>query len=672
MSQSSSNPFIIQVQAPAAFFTSFQLTSAVGGSSLPFTLGHAFRKGEVPSGKFISSNLAKLQVVAKNTWPDGSLKFATISGRATLAANVAQSVTLGLTGSAPGAALATAALRATGITAAINAGAFGAASWSGADWDAPFKTWVAGPEMSSWIYRKSIGTDAHLVGWLEVRCYAGGLVEVLPWVENGYLKVAAPTSKNATYSFTLGGTQRFSAAIDLPHHCRTVLLQGSALSHWLGADPRIVPAHDKAYLQATRLVPAYGAVVPSNSAALAALPSTYTPLQQGSYSLSMGQTGYHGAIGLLPEWDVLYLTSGDARAYAGAIINAYGAGRYAIHYRDETTQRPPLFSSHPNLVLNGSSGVTATGGSSRLSYTPSPTGTVPAVWDSAHHPAVGYAAYLMTGRFYFMEEVQFSATLNYLKNTDTARLYASGVFQSNAGANTTRGAAWAWRTLAQAVCATPDDDTALRAELIASMAANVDYYHGIYVAKPNNPQGIVAPYVNYASGSGKYAEASWQQDFFTAAVGYSLDLGMPLPAASATRLSSFFAWKAQSIIGRLGGIADTDYLYRDAAGYTLTVAPSETPDYIGGTGPWYATWGDVYAATNGVRNPGTEGPLRGAYYPAASSYWGNLLPAIAYAAQHKVPGALAAYNRMTKASNWNLLVADWNSAPVWSVVPRDL
>lgn len=674
MPQSSSNPFIIQVQAPAAFFTSFQLSSAVGGSNLPFTLGHAFRKGDVPSGKFVASNLPGLQVVAKNTWPDGSLKFATISGRATLAANVAQNVTLNLSGSAPGAALGTAALRATGVSAAINAGAFGAASWSGADWDTPFQTWVAGPQMSSWIYRKPIGSDAHLVGWLEVRLYAGGAVEVLPWVENGYLKVAAPVNKNATYSFTLGGTQRFSAAFDLPHHCRTVLLQGSALSYWLGADPRIVPSHDKAYLQATRLVPAYGAVVPSTAAALAALPTTYTPLQQGNYAPSMGQTGYHGAIGLLPEWDVLYLASGDARAYTGAILNAYGAGRFGIHYRDESTQRPMLFSSYPNLVISGGSGVTSSGGSSRSNYTPAPAGTVPPVWDSAHHPSVGYTAYLMTGRYYFMEEVQFAATLNFLKNTDISRQFSAGVFQSNAGANTTRGAAWAWRTLAQAASATPDDDSALRGQFIASLAANADYYHDIYVARPNNPQGIVAPYINYAAGSGKYAEASWQQDFFTASVGYALDLGagLPLPSASATRLAGFFAWKAKSIIGRLGGTADSDYLYRDAAGYTLTVAPSEQPDYLGGTGPWYASWGDIYAATNGARNPGVSGPLRGAYFPTASSYWGNLLPAIAYAVQHKVPGALAAYNRMTTASNWNLLVADWNNAPVWSVVPRDL
>lgn len=671
MAQSSSNPFTIQVQAPAAGFASFTLSSAVGGASLPFTLGQAFRQGQVPAGKLVGSSLPGLQVTPKNTWPDGSLKFAILSGRATLAANTAKTYTLTAAGTAStAAALGTAALRTTGITAAVSAGSYGTASWSGADWDAPFSAWVAGPEMSSWIYRKPIGSDAHLVAWLEVRLYAGGAVEVLPWVENGYLKVAGPTSKSATYGFTLGGTQRFSAAIDLPHHCRTVLLQGTAFSHWLGSDPMLTPSHDKAYLQASRLVPNYRAAVPANASAWNALVSSYRPLQQSNYAEAMGQTGYHPGIGLLPEWDVLYLASNDARALPGVLVNAYSAGRYPIHYRDENTNRPLRFSSHPNLVLGNNSGLSGTGSSSNGSYTPAASGTAPAVWDSPHHPSIGYTAYLLTGRYYFMEQVQFAATVHYLKNTDTYRQFSAGVLHSAAGANTVRGAAWSLRTLAQAISATPDSDTALRNDLVASLTANVDWYHGTYVAKPNNPQGMVAPYSNYAEGSGKYMEAAWQQDFFTAALGYAIDLAPPLPSASTSRLSALFAWKAKSIVGRLGSIGDSEYLYCDAAVYNVAVAPSNTPDFVNGTGPWYASWGDVYAATQGVRNPGVAGPLRGAYFPDPTSYWGNLQPAIAYAVQHGVPGAQAAYTRMTGASNWMQIVAGWNSQPVWSVAPR--
>jgi hypothetical protein len=671
MAQISSLPFAVRVQPRPVLSTSFKLVSATGGGNLPFTLGHAFRKGEVPAGAHVAGSIPNIQIIGKNWWPDGSLKFALVSGRVTLAAGVPQQVLLSVGSAATGTKLVTGDLKATGITASVGAGGFGTVAWAGADWDAPFKEWVSGPLMSSWIYRKPISTDAHLVAWLEVRLYAGGAVEILPWIENGYLLVPGPTSKNATYSFTLGGSQRFSATIDLPNHCRTPLVSGASLSHWLGADPAITPKHDTAHLQATRLVPAYRAVVASNDAILGGLAQTYAPLQQGNYSPGMGAAGFHGSIGLLPEWDVLYLTSQDARAYAGVIVNAYSAGRYGIHFRDETTNRPLRFSSHPNLVLDSSSGVVGTGSSTKNTYTPTATGTWPQTWNSTHHPSVGFMAYLLTGRFYFMEEVQFAAAIHYLKNSDTARSFAQGVLATTVGANTTRGAAWATRTLAQAACITPDDDAPLRAEFLTSLEGNVNYYHGVYVATPNNPQGFVAPYSDYSgAGDGKYFEAAWQQDFFTAAYGYAMDMEPAISAAGQIKLREFFGWKARSIIGRLGGTAPTEFLYRDAAPYTIAVAPSDNPDFFGGTGPWYADWGQIYSVTTGSANSGVAGELRGAYYPDPTSYWGNLQPAIAYAVEHEVPGALVAYNRMITAPNWGQLADAFNSSPVWGVKPR--
>jgi hypothetical protein len=78
--------------------------------------------------------------------------------------------------------------------------------------------------------------------------------------------------------------------------------------------PPLSIKHDTPYLQSTKLVPTYMATVAPSAAVVAALPTTYTPLQLGSYTTPMAATGYHLDIGLLPEWDVLYLTtSADAR-----------------------------------------------------------------------------------------------------------------------------------------------------------------------------------------------------------------------------------------------------------------------------------------------------------------------------------------------------------------------
>ena len=71
---------------------------------------------------------------------------------------------------------------------------------------------------------------------------------------------------------------------------------------------------------------------------------------------------------------------------------------------------------------------------------------------------MGYMAYLLTSWNYFLEETQQLAVANYLKHGDNTRVGSKGVFETSAGANTTRGAAWAIRALAQATTITPDAD----------------------------------------------------------------------------------------------------------------------------------------------------------------------------------------------------------------------
>jgi hypothetical protein len=113
MAQASSAPFAVKILPRSSLATSFKLTSAVGGAALPFTIGHAFKKGDVPAGADIAGSIPDLQVVGKNWWPDGSLKFALISGRATLAKGVAQTISLSGGSAASGSNLTTAQLKAS-------------------------------------------------------------------------------------------------------------------------------------------------------------------------------------------------------------------------------------------------------------------------------------------------------------------------------------------------------------------------------------------------------------------------------------------------------------------------------------------------------------------------------------------------------------------------------
>lgn len=664
---------------------SLTLLSPTTRTLAPFCVGQAFAKGRIPQGAGIVGDAPNLQATIKNRWPDGSVKFAIVAGRANLTANVPRVIRLYAGTLAVATPLTEGDLLATGVTASISFAPHGsvalapligvASSYSAAAqrWTAGrVAEWFSGPECASWLYYAPVGSDTHLAAWFEVRLWNGGAVEILPWLENGYLRVAAPGERAGTARFQMNGQTRFESALSLPNHSRTALLQGATLAHWRDGLAPVSVRHDTDYLQATHLVPAYYGTTATGSSAFSRLTTTFTPLAQADHSPGMGSAGYHPSIGLLPEWDAAFLTSGaDPRAAAAVQVNALCAGRYGIHFRDETTNRPLAMSSHPHLVLGNGSGVSSSGSSSTNTYTPNASGISPPTWASSHHPSVGYLAYLITGRRYFVEEIQFAATLNFLKQTDTLRGLGAGVLRTNVGANTTRGAAWALRTLAQACTASPDDDV-LRGELLASLEANVRTYHADNIASPGHPQGVCAPYSDYTSGDNIYFHAAWMEDFLTAAWGYTLDLDLPLPADARAQLESLFTWKCRSIIGRLGmqGVAD-QYNYRDAAQYTLAVAPSDTAQWTGGAGPWYANWGQIYQATTGSANAAsTDTTLRNGNFPEPTSYWGNLQPAIAYAVTRGIPGALAAYQRMTAASNWNQILGGWNDAPVWGVKPH--
>jgi hypothetical protein len=653
----------------------FTLKSASTQAAAPFSFGHAFRKGDVPSGSQLVGDISDLQVVPKNVWADGSLKFAIISGRAALTAATPLTVTLSIGTPAGGADLDIDDLKATGVVAAVDAGAFGAVSWATTDWDTPWQSWVSGPKMSSWVYRKAVGADAHLVAFIEVRLFSGGEVEILPWLENGYVTVASPTNKSATYTFTLGGTARYTGAIDLKHHTRTPLINGTALSYWLGTAPGVTPRLDVAYLQETELVPSYSA---SRSATgLTTLPTTYAPFQVGGFiydSDAMTSSGYQKPIGMMPEHDVAYLVCTDQPEllYAAVVRNGYSVGRYPIHYRDHTTNRPVRFSQHLTRVLSSGSGMSSTGSSSTSTSTPAPTGGYNASWDTAHSPAL-FLAYLITGHWYHMESAQFACTANWL-NIDDINYHTGtrGRLLPLAGAVQTRAAAWGARSLVHALLSTPDADTALRDEFTDLAELLIDHHHAVYVAQANNQFGWVDP-GEYYSLAGAQGGSAWQQDFYTAAYGYMNTVELPISSTHATKLDAFFHWKAKSIVFRLG-LATGYWWVNSSAAYIVAFSPSFTPNYQNGTGPWYATDKLLYDAT--FASPpawmsSTEGVLGEEYTSDvwARSLIGNMHPAIAYAVRHDVEGAADAYARLIGATNYSAITTGFAAAPVWSVEP---
>ena len=640
------------------------LVSGSGSGTRAWTFGQPFIKGAVtPGGIRAQSGASAFQAEVRNLWDDGSVKYAVLSGISSFSGS-SVSIVLGSGGTlTSGSAVAEPDVQASvqfsspAVTVELaTARANGPMSWNRAT--AHRVRTIPGPVMSEFHYYAPVPGDAHLAVWWFVRAYSNGAVEVETLVENGWLLVASPGQRNYTVAVSVGGSQRYTGSLSHRHHTRW------SRSDWVGSDPAIVPKHDGAYLRATRLVPNYGYTNPT-SAAWSDNSQVDTwdaplnnvnppPFAQGNFPYSMGDYGYHESIGLMSRLEALYVTSQHEVAYRSMIGNARCYGRYNLHYRDETTGRPFRLSQPSGnaslattLGMNSALAAFKYGFSDAPTYTPAPSGSAPPTYTPSHAPAAPYLPYLVTGRWLFLEQVQFSATAHWLI-TQSSRQGASGVLDSGAGAMQTRGAAWSLRSLSQAACITPDGD-ALQSEFRSSVGANANWYSSQYVGGAySNGLGMV-----YNSPNELNSTRPWMNDFLVAVVGWTSDMEL---LSNSTGLIAFRNWLYRSVTGR---VSSSGYCYQDAAAYSHDVSGS-------------TTWAQVYQSNYSGSACSTGGALRGAYYPQGMqmSYWGNLMPALSYAVDHDAPGAATGWALLTGASNWASGIGGYQNNPTWGVVPR--
>jgi hypothetical protein len=414
----------------------------------------------------------------------------------------------------------------------------------------------------------------------------------------------------------------------------------------------VIPKHNSQYLMDTKLVPNYWKRSPSD-AKLNSLHQTYVQMSNGDMDTDMGAPGFQNNIGLLPLWDALYVTSTDPRAYYAMLANSSSMNSYPIMWRDSNTQAPAKPSLWPNYSIDGGTYAKAAGN---------------LIWNMPHEPSEGYTAYLMTGDYWHYETMLFHAATNYL-----ARNNAHGSGITRVLTSETRGTAWVLRTNSQlaAVCPTGDD---VCTEYQTNLQANVAYWKGI--ADTLTAPGIGAVYeygFGYNSGTpGNGGQiAPWQQNFWQQSVGMGSDIE---PLADMTTYNQHRDYVYKFVIGSLGDSANFYFTY--AANYTIQTSAGTN------TNPttWYTNWAQCWAGSLGANPPlvtalydntlqGTSGGLPA---NAATGYWGNLMPAIAYAVDHGATGASAAYLRLTGATNWHTQVetSGFDDIPIWGIVPR--
>ncbi|MCZ2250021.1 MAG: hypothetical protein LC111_14780 [Bacteroidia bacterium] len=637
------------------------------------TFGQAFRRGDVPKGATLvahtsAGDVVPLQVDAKATFADGSLRHAVLTAKV---ANLSAGASVALD-------LITAAT--SGAPTPIKL-----STLAGTDFDAevrltlPDGTYTAsvkpllGSGGSPWL-EGPLATEAafsvplesaegkvhpHLHARFNVRMYAGAKSARVDFiVENDWAYAVGP--RNYTYDAALwvGGKPVYTKE-DLVH---TVRARWRQTLEW-GANPALFVAEDPAYLMATGAVPNYDPAVIADPGILEGYEALapWEPMTVGLANPYMPSTGGRPDIGILPGWAVLHLISMDPRAAKANLITAEGSASWPIHFRDEATDLPVSLDDHPYMSILANPGdmvnpetkvsdqFPACGGDCASAFSP----------DTAHAPSFVYLPYLLTGDRYYLEELQFWANYHMLQSNPWYRGTDKGLVRSNQ----VRGQAWSLRALADAAAFTPDADP-LKSYFVKRVGYNLEDYGEQYLngGQQQNALGAILDHaIIYRDGRGL---AAWQDDFFTSAVGHLVELGFD-------DAKPLLTYKSTMPVGRMVG---DGFCWITASSYEFIVRDSSTA-------PLYTTFAEVYthSAMPEILGLSCNSPEMAAalnlkvgemmgYASSADGFPSNLQPALAMAVDAGAPGA---------ADAWKLFAGrpvqptkDYGVSPQFAIVPR--
>jgi hypothetical protein len=671
-------------QAPAAPNWSGGITgvvieadAAAKDATLPLTFGQVFapgdlKRGETLSGRLPDGRLLPLQVDVKATHADGSVRHAVISALLPGAAG-SQAMALIRTKDKPLKTAAPATVQSlldAGFTAAASATIDGQAWTASVDKLLKQKPalWLDGPLVTEWLVSAPLRNDKgeehpRLNARFAIRWYrALHKARVDVTLENAWAYQQAPRNETYDARVLIAGKEVY-AKPGLVHLNQARWRK----TFWWGEVPAIHVRHDTAYLIASRALPNYDRSLRISATALADLKSSWNgpktePMGVGLAVPYMPATGGRPDIGLLPSWGALYLLSMDKRAKEVTLGTADLAGSWGMHYRDRRTGKPVSLIDYPYMTLVGHEGDTInpkTRKSEMFPPCPKDACKLPHTHDVSHQPAFAYLPYLVTGDYYYLEELEFWAMFDVFNSNPGYRENIKGLLKPEQ----VRGQAWGLRTLGEAAYIAPDDDP-LKDDFKRILKSNLDWYNAEYTDNPGaNKLGFIANgyALGYKNGTGI---AAWMDDFFTAAIGHLSDLGFGPDGAD-----RLLAWKVKLPILRMTA---PGACWQDASIYELIVRDSSTS-------PFYTTMEQAWRASHtpeiGRLACGSAelaaalkvrtGEMTG-YSASTAGFPSNLQPALSYAAEVGGEAGREAWRRFMARS----VKPDYGSSPQFAIVPR--
>lgn len=545
-------PFVSHAAEPKAV-AHFALANDERTASRPgvISFGQVFRDGDVRIGQSLSLRLdgtpAPVQIDPKAFYDDGSIRHAIVSIEAP--ALEAHSKLAGEVATGAGGTKIIGATSAAGafdvpplvVTIAVKSGA------------APGKTvidlravardgakrvggsWIAGPLAEERRYAASVNDKLEVI--FDVRVPRTGPSQIDVGFHNDWAGTHHADTIEYSVAILLAGANVYQAS-SVRHY------PFATWHHVVSTDavppPRVIP--NLADLIAAGAVPRYATTVKIGTDLATELSDLLraaktAPLNSGTVTQHMPETGGRMDIGPLPAWAAAYLLSGSVLTEKVLLADGDAAGSIPWHLRAKATRAPLTIDQYPDLWLDPR-GTPAPG------IVPEPFENEMEGWtiDNAHQPSLVYLPYLLTGSQYYRDELAAQAAYLLLSYDPGYRGGSHGYIIGEHGEAWTpaREIAWTLRTLGNAAYALPKSDP-MQAYVEAKLKGNLAQLVQLFIAEhrqasagelegwfpgPYRPDGATAP---------------WQQAFIAITLGWLSDMGYADAARLAAWMNNFLS-----------------------------------------------------------------------------------------------------------------------------------
>ena len=399
------------------------------------------------------------------------------------------------------------------------------------------------------------------------------------------------------------------------------------------------------------------------------VPNRANPI--GTVPAYMPTGGANPNIGIVPAHAARALASRDPRAVKNTLAEADAFFTWPVHYRDEKTGRPPIYTAYPYASVTSSDHGDQIRGSNQKPFYP----------DTAHQAHPLFLAYLLTGEAYYLDEMLLWDFWNYLNAPDVWRNYAMSLVRTDSGYQT-RAVAWVLIARGQLLSVLPRDNPSFAA-IAASVEANARVYRGRFVdgtydestlfnsryrnGGAKNNLGLFCSDPTYGiSKDGSVLTSGWQNAFMVQMWAYLVQLDLPVSAKAKSDLDALmrFGFKYEKRLGRNGG-----WDVRRMGTYAIA-AGTMVDGYI----KWYADHHETWKHQTAELTPlpansrlmvshDSNAPLEG-----LGGFEGNEWPALAFAKMYGEDDG--AWDAVVATDSFRQLAPGLD--PQWAVFPPGL